>query len=167
MADKYVSLGATGPVEVEASTVSTGAASAGKIMAPGADGRWDASLMPAGFGIDAYTSTAFEALAAGAFVYIKADGTIANASAGVGGNAAVGFVLVASASSAAATLYFEGRNTARSGVTAGAAYFLSDVTAGSAMTTRPVGTGKLYQIIGSGVNSTTINTEFTAAVPLA
>lgn len=164
MADKYVGLGASGPQEVEGLVASTGAGSAGKIPALDAGGRLDQSMMPVGITPDTYTGNAFEALAAGAFVYIKADGTVANASAASGGVAAVGFVLAASAAGASATVYFEGRNTAKTGLTVGSTYFLSDTVAGGVMTTPPSGTGKLYQVVGLAISTTSLNTEMSQAV---
>lgn len=164
MADKYIALGASGPQEIEATVTSAGAASAGEIPALDPTGRLDQSMMPVGITADTYTGTAFEALAAGAFVYIRTDGQVANASAASGGNAAVGFVLAASAASASALVYFEGRNTARSGLTVGSTYFLSDTVAGSVVSTVVTGTGKLYQPLGTAITATSMNTEISAAV---
>jgi hypothetical protein len=160
----FVTLGTSGPQEVVATTTSAGSADAGKIVGLDPAGRLDSSLMPVGIGADTYTGNAFEALTAGAFVYIKADGTVANASAASGGVAAVGFVLAASASGASAVVYFEGRNTAKTGLTVGTTYFLSDTVAGGVMTTPPSGTGKLYQVVGTAISSTSLNTEMSQAV---
>lgn len=164
MADKYISLGANGAQEVEATTSSAGASSAGKIPALDTGGRLDQSMMPVGVTPDTHTGTAFEAIAAGAFVYVRSDGQVANASAAAGGTAADGFVLAASASGANAVVYFEGRNTARTGMTAGTPYFLSDSVAGSITATAPTGVGKLYQIVGKAVTATAMTTEMSAPV---
>lgn len=160
----YVGLGASGPQEVPFLVTSAGAADAGKGIGLDATGRLDTSLMPVGISADTYTGNAFEALAAGAFVYIKADGTVANASAASGGVGACGFVLAGVSSGASATVYFEGRNTAKTGLTVGTTYFLSDTIAGGTMTTPPSGTGKLYQVVGSAITPSSINTEMSLPV---
>lgn len=164
MADKFVNLGASGPIEKEFAVVSSGAADAGRGLGLDAQGRIDASVLPVGVGADTYTGVAAEALVAGAKVYVKSNGEIANASAAVGGNPADGFVLLASSAAAAATIHFEGRNTSKTGLTVGSTYFLSDVTPGAIITTAPVGAGKLYQVVGKAVSSTTMTTEFSTAV---
>lgn len=164
MPDKYITLGASGPQEVAATTASAGAADAGKIPALDGAGRLDASLMPVGLAADTYTNLAFEALSAGAHVYVRSDGKVANASAASGGVGAIGFVLAASAVNASATVYFEGRNTAVSGLTVGSTYFLSDTVAGGLVAIPPVGTGKLYQSIGVAVTASQITTEFSIPV---
>jgi hypothetical protein len=164
MADKYVGLGTSGPQEVNFTVASTGVADAGKGIGLDPAGRLDSSMMPVGIVPDTYTSTAFEALVAGAKVYIRTDGQIANASAAVGGNAADGFVLAASATGASATVYFEGRNTSKTGLTVALTYFLSDTVAGGVMTTQPVGAGKIYQTVGKAISATSLNTEFSVPV---
>lgn len=146
--------------------VSAGAANDGDVVVLDAAGRLDASLLPVGIGADTYTSTAAEALSAGAFVYLTGTGTIANASGASGGNAARGFVLVASAATAAATIFFEGRNTALTGLTIGARYYLSDSVAGGLTATPVVGVGKKHQYLGSAVTATSLDSEIDDFVSL-
>lgn len=160
MPDKYLAL--IGGVEQEVVPATTGgtATQAGQIPALDAAGRLDASIMPVGISPDVYVGNASEALAAGALVYVKSDGTVANASAASGGNAAIGFVLAAAASGAAATVYFEGRNTGLTSLTVGAAYYLSATAGGITATPIGAGAGNISQYVGHAVSATTLATEF-------
>ena len=116
--------------------------------------------MPVGIVPDIYEGEAAEVLSASnPFVYVKSDGKIANASADVGGNASVGFILEGAASGASARVYFEGRVTGLSGLTIGARYYLSDVTPAGAISTPVSGTGKLHQYLGRAISATTIAFE--------
>lgn len=138
---------------------STGAANDGDVVVLDGTGKLDASVMPVGVAADTYTNTAAEALAAGAFVYLTSTGTIANASGASGGNAAMGFVLASSAATAAATVFFEGRNTGLATLTIGARYYLSDSVAGGATLTPVAGAGKKHQYLGRAVTATSLDTE--------
>jgi hypothetical protein len=166
MADKYIGLINGTMTEVEAKTTSSGASDSGKVVALDGTGRLDTSMMPVGIGADTMTANAFEALAAGDFVYIKTDGTVAKASAGVSGVPSVGFVISAVSLGQPATVYFEGRNTALSGLTIGSRYYLSE-TAGGATTTPVTGAGKKHQVLGTAVSATTISFEADDYVVLA
>lgn len=159
MADKYITLLNGVEREVEGTVTGGTASQAGDIVALDAAGRIDVSLLPVGLGADVFTTTAFETLAAGAFVYIRTDGTAANASANVGGHACSGFVLTGSATGAPATVYFEGQNTALTGLTVGVRYYLSDTTPGAATATPVEGAGKLHQFLGRSISSTNITFE--------
>ena len=159
MADKYLRLGTTGfPTEQEATVVSTGASDAGKIIALASNGKLDPSVVPTGFGTPTYTGNAGENLAAGDYVYINASGNVlkADASAANASKAAVGFVLVAVSNGNPATVYLEGNNDAHTGLTVGAAYFLSATTPGAPTTTIPTTAGHVVQYLGRAVSSTTI-----------
>ena len=70
MADKYLVDQGGDLAEVEATTVSAGAANAGEIPALGADGKFDLSLFPAGIGGSAISLTTSESVDAGDFVNI-------------------------------------------------------------------------------------------------
>lgn len=153
--------------EVQPITVSGGAGDAAKVAQTDSAGRLDASLMPVGIGADTFTSTASGALSAGDAVYVTSGSLIARASAAVAGNQAIGFVLVASAPSAAATIYFEGRNTGVTGLTAGSRYYLSDATPGGITLTPVTGAGKLHQYVGNAITSTSLAWEAEDAVVLA
>lgn len=157
--DKFIGIVAGIETEIIPLTTSTGAADANRIMRTGADGRLDISLMALNLTADCVTANAFETLAAGAFCYSRADGTIANASGAVGGHSATGFVLAGATAGQAATLFFEGRNTALTGITIDAIYFLSDTTPGGVTLVAPSTTGKICQRLGTGVTATSINTQ--------
>jgi hypothetical protein len=167
--NKYLNRDATSGqiAEVAATQTSAGGADANKIPALDSTGRLDSSMMPVGITADTKTYNASGALSAGDFVYITSGSLIARASAAVAGNAAMGFVLAASLSGAAATIYFEGRNTALSGLTPGARYYLSDSVAGG-LTTAPVtGTGKMHQFLGYAISATELDFEPDDAIILA
>ena len=159
MADKYIALIAGIDTEVEGTVTGGTAAQNGKIVALDGTGRLDPTLMPVGVVADTYSGTAAEALAAGAYVYIKSDGQVANASAATGGNPAIGFVLSAVASAGTALVYFEGRNTALTGLTVGARYYLSDSVAGGSTATPVSGLGKLHQYLGRAISATSLSFE--------
>jgi hypothetical protein len=158
MADKFLTTDETtgGACEVEATTVSTGVAEAGDVVALNASGQVDPSMLP---NVDSLTATSGEALTAGDIVYIDAAGEVVKASGASGGNEGQGYVLDSVATATAVTIYFEGRNTALSGLTVGARYFLSDTTAGGLTTTPPADTGELFQYIGRAVSATAIAFE--------
>jgi hypothetical protein len=159
MADKYIALLAGLEQEVEGTVAGGTAAQNGKIVALGTDGKLDASLMPVGIAADVFATTAGEALTAGDFVYITATGTARKASATSGGNPAVGFVLTSAANAASVTVYFEGSNTALTGLTVGARYYLSSATAGGVTATPVSGAGTLHQFLGRAYSATAISTE--------
>ena len=160
MADKYIALINGIDQEVEGTVIGGDVAQAGDIPALDASGRLDPSLMPVGIVADTYDGPAFETLTATApFVYIKSDGSVANASAASGGNPTIGFILANYGTAATAKVYFEGRVTGLSGLTVGARYYLSDATPGGLTATPVSGTGKLHQYLGRAVSATTLSFE--------
>lgn len=144
MADKYIALINGVDQEVEGTVVGGTPTQAGDLVALGAD---------------VFVANAFENLAAGAFVYFRPDGTVANASANAGGNASIGFVLQAATTGQPATVYFEGQNNSLNSLSVGSRYYLSDTVAGGATTTPVSGTGKLHQFLGRAISATTISYE--------
>lgn len=159
MADKYIALINGVDQEVEATVVGGTAGQAGDLVALDSTGKLDQTVLPVGIGADVAVADAFENLAAGAFVYFRSDGTVANASANSGGNASIGFVLQAVTASQPATVYFEGQNNVLSGLTIGSRYYLSDSVAGGATLTPVEGTGKLHQFLGRAISTTAISFE--------
>lgn len=161
MVDKYIRRDATTGLatETEGTVIGGTVAEAGKITALDADGRFSPTVMPVGVMADTLSAVAFESLSAGDFVYIRPDGQVAKASAGVSGVPADGFVLSSSASSANALVYFEGRNTALSALTVGSRYYLSDTVAGGVTSTPVSGAGKKHQFLGRAVSATSISFE--------
>lgn len=167
MADKYQGLVAGREKMVEGLVTSAGVADAGKIVAAGADGRLDESLMPLGIAADVKVAIASEALSAGDYVNIYDDvGTskcrLADAS---NDRPAHGFVKAAVAPAASATIYFEGSNSSLTGLTAGVLYYLG--TAGNATATAPVLPGSvIHQLLGVGIDATSINTDIQSEIVL-
>lgn len=166
MADKPLQLKNNIPTEVEAVVTSAGAADSGKIPALGANGRFDVTMMPAGIGADTKIYPASELIAPGDFVNIHDDaGTAkvrkADASAASAGKKAHGFVPAGAALGADATVYFEGPNSALSGLTPGATYALSHSTPGGvvALSAGTTTAGHILQIVGVATDVGEINAE--------
>lgn len=169
-ANKVVKMNGSGviaPAVLNAVNASAGAGDAAKVVQLDSSGRIDSTMMPVGIGADSASITTSEALSAGDFVNIwnstgakarKADATVA-------GKEAHGFVLVGVGSGAAATVYFEGTNTAVTGQTPGPV-FLS-TTAGQAAAAAPTGTGNVVQRIGFAVSATAINFQSQPPITLA
>ena len=161
MADKYLKLNtSTGMLEqVEASTTSAGAGSAGDVIALGSDGKIDTTMMPAGTSASTVTATATEGLSAGDIVNLHNNAgtkSVRKANATDATKPAHGFVLAAVSSSATATVYLDGQDTqipVGSYVAAdvGKTVFLS-TTAGGITTTPPNSTGNLLQALGEIVD---------------
>lgn len=113
--------------QITATIVSAGAADANKIVATGADGRLDLTVMPTGIGPATQSVIASEALGAGKWVNLWADaGTLkARLADNSNGRPAHGFVTSAVAAAAAALVYpLDSPNTALSGMTVGSEYWL-------------------------------------------
>lgn len=166
----YVDLVAGRLRRLVALVTSTGAADANKIVQTGADGRLHASLMPTGFGEDLAQIEAAENLSSGDFVNVFDDaGTVKvrKADATAAGKEADGFVLDAVTSGQDATVYFEGTNTALSGLTPGAAYHLSAATPGGVVATPPSATGNVVQYVGRAISATAVAYEADRGVILS
>lgn len=149
---------------VTAISASVGVGDANKIIATGADGRIDGTLMPVGIGADSKLVTASEALAAGDFVNIFDNAGTANArkaSAVDATKPAHGFVLNNVASAAQATVLFEGSNTALTGLTAGTQYLLSNTVPGGVLSVSALvpAAGNIVQTLGVATGATEINAE--------
>lgn len=148
---------------VQAISSSSGSGDANKIVATSADGKLDPTLMPTGFGDDTLAVQASENLAAGDYVNIhdvSGSARVRKASAADATKPAHGFVLNSVTSGNDATVYFEGQNTALTGLTIGAAYILSPSTPGGvAIATTSLSAGNVYQKLGDAVSTTSISTE--------
>lgn len=169
MAQKFIINSAGHLAEREATVVSAGATDAGEIPALDAAGRLDNSVMPVGIGADTAVMESYEDLAAGDFVNVFTDAGEAKArkaDASTYGKEANGFVLSASLATQDATVYFEGRNTQRTGLTAGALYWLS-ITPGSVTTTPPSASGNVVQQVGRAVSATALAFEQSQPIELA
>lgn len=169
-AGKIPALNASGVLDstiVNSKTSSAGAGDSGKIVALDGTGRIDSSFMPVGVGADTQVITASEALAAGDYVNVwnSTGAKVRKADATTAGKEAHGFVLSAVSNGAAATVYFEGTNTAVSGQTPGVIYLAT--TAGTGTSTAPSATGNVVQRIGFATSATTVNFQSQAPIVLA
>lgn len=166
-ANKVVKMNGSGiiaPAVLNAVAASAGAGDAAKVVQLDGSGRLDSSMMPVGIGADTATITSSEALSSGDFVNIwnSSGAKVRKADATVAGKEAHGFVLVGVGSGAAATVYFEGTNTAVSGQTPGPVFL--GTTAGQAVSAAPSGSGNVVQRVGFATGATAIN--FQAGVPV-
>lgn len=159
-----------GNIEEESGvTTSAGAGDVGKIPQLDAAGKLDQSLMPSGIGAETQTATATEALAAGDFVNIyDAAGTksVRKADGSSVGKPADGYVLAAFANAAVATIYTDGLNTQRTGLTGGLTYYLA-ATPGAVTTTPLTGAGQVHQKLGKASSATAIVFEHSDPITLA
>lgn len=158
-AKKYLARIAGRFKQIAAVVVSAGAANDGDLVALGADGKLDASLMPAGFGQNTIPAVAAESLAAHDVVNLYNNaGTInvRKADATAEGKEANGFVTAAYALGASATVYTEGNIlSGMSGLTPGARYYLS--TTPGQVTAVPVSAaGNVDQCVGVAASDTTL-----------
>lgn len=145
--------------EVFATVTSAGAGNDGDIVALDSTGKLDISLLPVGVGAEVTVLPASENLTAGDFVNLWNDGgtmKVRKADATTNAKPADGFVLAGVTAPANATVYrLSQTNTARSGMTLGAEYFLS-TTAGGITTTAPSANGNIVQRIGVAHSATEI-----------
>lgn len=132
-------------------------ATADSLVGTNSTGTIDPSFLPTGVGPEIFTATATETIASGAFVNIFNNSgviSVRNADATTNGKPADGFVLAAYVSTNVATVYIVGQlNTALTGLTLGAKYFLS-TTPGAITTTPATATGNIVQEIGKADKTT-------------
>ncbi|RST54209.1 hypothetical protein EJI00_02935 [Variovorax sp. DXTD-1] len=152
---------------VNSKTSSAGAGDGGKVVALGADGRIDSTMMPVGIGADTASITTSEALSAGDLINIhnSTGAKVRKADATTAGKEAHGFVLAAFGSGVAATVYFEGTNTAVSGLTPGPQFLAT--TAGLSAGAAPSAAGNVVQRVGVATSATTLNFEGGPPIVLA
>ena len=143
--------------EVQPVTSSAGAGDAGKIAQLDNTGKFDITTMPSGLGVPTVSLTTSETLAAGDLVNIWNNGGTANARKAdcSNGRRAHGYVLSGASSSTTATVYVQDNLTGLSGLTPGAAYYLS--TTGGISTTAPSTSGQISQEIGTAISTTVIS----------
>ena len=167
-AEKIVATNANGVLDDTLINAATTGAS--KTLKTLPDGTIDPSVLPSGTGADTASIEASEALSAGNFVNIWNDGgtsKVRKADAATEGKRADGFVLAAVSSGANATVYFEGRNTQLTGLTAGTTLYLSASAPGEAVATAPSTTGNVIQELGRAYSATAANIEIGEPVTLA
>lgn len=152
-ADRYLTIVGTQQTLKSATDVSTGAGDAGKIVALGAAGTVDLSVLPTGIGETVKSYVASEAIAAGAVVSVTSAGQIQNADAATQ-RAAIGFALVAIANAATGNVFLSGQITGLSSLTPGTKMFLG--AAGAATATAPTAAGSIWQPIGRASSANAI-----------
>jgi hypothetical protein len=169
MAEKYIKNNAGQLAEVEATVSSSGATEAGKIIALDGSGKLDNSVLPTGIGATVKVAATTENLSAGNLVNLFNDsGTIkARKADASNGRRAHGFVLTGVTSPNNATVYLDGTITGLTGLTPGAAYYLSGSTAGAATATAPTTASYISQEIGIALSATEINFEEQQPITLA
>lgn len=150
-----------GQVTEVITTQTGGSGNEDQIASLNASGQWDLSMMPTGIGPDTASIPAFESLNPGDMVNIFDDGGTVKIRKAIAedGKLADGFVLDSVTAPANGLVYFEGRNTAKSGLTLGAVYYLSDATAGEITSTAPSASSKHVQRIGKAYSATAVTTE--------
>ncbi|TRO18439.1 hypothetical protein EQ826_01790 [Ectopseudomonas mendocina] len=149
---------------VEGLVASAGSGDAGKIVALGADGRLDDSVMPVGIGADTQQAVAMETLGAGKYVQFHNDSGVFSVRLADNSNnrPADGFVLEEFSASSTATVYpLDSTNTALSGLTMGSRYWLG--TAGGVIAvpleeTDAGNNGKVSQYLGKAKSTTELIT---------
>jgi hypothetical protein len=143
--------------EVQPIIVSSGASDAAKIVQTDSSGKIDISLLPAGVGAEVSVLPSFENLTAGNFVNLFNNAGYVNArkaDATTNTKNAHGFTLATVTAPANGTIYgISTKNTALSGLTLGADYWLS-TTAGGITTTAPSATGNYVQELGTSESTT-------------
>jgi hypothetical protein len=170
-AKKFLRLVSGVLTEIFGVQTSAGAGNAGDIVALDDNGRIDSSMMPVGFAAETISLPATENLAAGDFVNIYDNaGTTsvrkADASGGVA-KRADGYVLAAVTSGNNATVYYGNLNNQKSGMTKGAAQYLSGTTPGATTETPPSTAAYIVQRVGKATSATQMLTEIEDPVVLA
>ncbi len=146
-------------VEVADATTSTGAGDAGKTVALNSAGKIDETMLPA---VDVSSIEASEDIGAGDFINIhESTGTKIRLADRENGRPANGFVNSAIATGASGTVFFEGRNTAKTGMTAGQIQFLG--VAGNTTSVAPTTAG-LCQKLGTAFSTTEMTTEISQPI---
>lgn len=166
---KYIEQVAGQLKEKSATVVSTGPAQAGDIVSLDPTGKLDPTVLPTGVGPDTSSIEASENLNAGDLVNVFNDAStpkVRKADATIVGKEADGFVLSAVTSGANALVYFEGVNTALSGLVPGAKLFL-DTTAGGVTDTAPSTGGNVLQKVGRAISATAMTFEPGQGIELA
>lgn len=159
---KFLKLDTSG-VYIENSTIaaSAGVADADKVVATNTIGEVDITFLPAAVKNTVILTTAAEALTGGNLVYISSTGAFKADAVNL--KLAMGFVLAGSALSAAATVFTSGVVTGQTGLTVGARYYLSDTVPGTITAVMPTTAGKIAQIVGIAVSTTSIAFELGSA----
>ncbi len=167
-AQKFLTLISGVFTEIQAILTSAGAGSSGLIPALDSTGRLDQTFMPVGVVPDVKSIVTSENLSAGNLVNIYDNSSVPTARKAdcSNGRVAMGFVLAATTSPAAAIVYFPGvTNTGLSAMTTGILQYLS--TAGGISSTAPSTSGYISQQVGYAASPTELPFNPQIAVTLA
>ena len=169
-ADKIPALDGSGLLNTNMLDTTATGGSAGDVNKLGlldAAGKWPTAMIPGGTDANTAVLTVKEALAsAGAFVYFdETAGGVKKAVNTDGAKQALGYALTAAGFDSTTTIYFEGKNTALTGLVAGKRYYLG--TAGVATATPPTATGSVVQFLGVAISTTTLVFEPDEGIVLA
>ena len=167
-ASKFLALVSGRIREIVATVASSGVADDGKIVALGADGRLDNSVLPVGIGAETKLIQASENLSAGNLVNIWDSGgqfRVRKADAQVAGKEANGFVLASVTSGQSAQVYLEGTITGLAGLLPGRYYLAT--SPGEMTPTAPSASGNVVQYIGEAVSTTEVTFERNDGIILA
>ena len=154
--------------QARAAQTSAAAGDADKLIRLDSAGKLDASFMPSGFGAETKSVVTSENLAAGDAVNLYNNGGTLNArkADNSNGRRAHGFVLSATTSPAAATVYYGQIEVADyTSLTPGGTCWLG--TTGRATQTPPSGSGVVSQELGVASSSTTILAQISEPVILS
>lgn len=140
---------------------------ANKVVKMDGSGRIALGVLPVGVGADTVALTTSEIIASGDLVNIwdNTGAKVRKADATIAGKEAHGFVLVGGASGASVDVYFEGTNTAMTGLVAGKRYL--SITAGTTSATAPSSTGNVVQVVGFATSTTSMNFQSGTPITLA
>lgn len=143
-------------VEYSGKSASAGAGDVGEFITRDATGKIDPTNFPNGYGADAVSATAGEALSAGDFIYFNATGGILKADATSPAKAARGYVLAAVPNATVGVVYFDESNSSLAALTPGSEYYLS-VTAGGVTVTPTIVAGQIAQSLGIATSATSLH----------
>lgn len=135
---------------------STGNASAGKTVLLGADGKISPTMINTS-NSNSKVMTASETLVAGNWINlhdVAGQARVRKADAATG-KECMGYVLEGVAAGGTVTVYFEGENTAVTGMVAGPVYLSSTPGAGQAAS--PTGAGVISQVVGVATGPNSVN----------
>lgn len=160
-APRFLALIAGGYRQVVAAQVG-GSGSPEMIVATNASGVIDPSFFGANVGPDIVVVPASEALSAGASVNLWVNSGATNArnsdaSQPDGGKPCDGFVLAAVASGGMASVYRNGLNTSKTGLSPGLDYYLDPATPGGVTSTPPSTAGQTLQKVGKAITATSLD----------
>lgn len=155
-ANKYVALVAGKLQEIFGTVTSAGVGNANQIVALDSTGHLDPTVLPVGLGLDTLSVISSENLAAGDLVNVYNNAAVLNVrkADATADKEANGYVIAASTSPAANTVYFGGLDAFQTGFTPGDRLFLSATTPGKATATAASVSGNYSQQVGFAVGAT-------------